>query len=50
MITMEWTNSENQIRSFINEIKFNFKYPKDKIEFLDNLIYKDHENLLQTTL
>ena len=43
--------------SFINEInkkhhsiKFDFKFSKEKIEFLDTLVYKDHNNRLQTAL
>ena len=31
-------------------IKFEFKYSQSKIEFLDVLIYKDHNNMLQTTI
>ena len=56
-IFMVWTKSENEIKSFINEInkkhhsiKFDFKFAREKIEFLDTLVYKDHNNLLQTTL
>ena len=51
---MVWTNSENEPKSFINEInkkhhsmKFDFTFPKEKIEFLDTLVYKDHKNRLQ---
>ena len=54
---MVWTKSENELKSFINEInkkhhsiKFDFKFSKEKIEFLDTLVYKDHHNRLQTTL
>ena len=54
---MIWTISENQLNIFINEInkkhhsiKFDSKFSKDKIEFLNTLVYKDHNNRLQTTL
>ena len=30
-------------------IKFEFKYSQTKIEFLDFLVYKDQNNMLQTT-
>ena len=56
-IFMVWTKSENELKSFINKInkkhnsiKFDFKFSKEKIEFLDHLVYKDHNNRLQTTL
>ena len=56
-IFMVWTKSENEINFFINEIskkhhsiKFDFKFSKEKIEFLDTLVYKDHNNRLQTAL
>ena len=56
-IFMVWTKSENELKSFINEInkkhyliKFDFKISIEKIEFLDTLVYKDHNNRLQTTL
>ena len=55
-IFMVWTKSENELKSFINEInkkhhsiKFDFRFSKEKIEFLDTLVYKDHNNRLQTT-
>ena len=54
---MTWTKSENQLKSFINKmnkkhhsIKFDFKFFKEKIEYLGTLVYKDHNNRLQTTL
>ena len=54
---MVWTKSENELKSFINEInkkhhsiKCDFKFSKGKIEFLDTSVYKDHNNRLQTTL
>ena len=54
---MVWTESENELKPFINEInkkhhsiKLNFKFSQEKIEFLDTLVYKDHINHLQTTL
>ena len=31
-------------------IKFEFKYPQTKIEFLDVLVYKDQNNMLQPTI
>ena len=50
-IFMVWNKSENQLKSFINEInkkhhsiKFDFKFSKKKIEILDTLVYKDHHN------
>ena len=56
-IFMVWTKSENELKSFINEInkkhhsiKFDFKNFKEKIEFLGTLVYKDHNNYLQTRL
>ena len=56
-IFMVWTKSVNELKSFINEInknhhsiKFDFKFSKEKIEFLDTLVYKDHNNRLQATL
>ena len=33
-----------------HSIKFDFRFSKEKIEFLDTLVYKDHYNRLQTTL
>ena len=54
---MIWTDTEEELLKFTNElnqkhktIKFNFKYSKTKIEFLDVLVYKDSNNKLQTTL
>ena len=54
---MVWTKSESELKVFINEInknyhsiKFDFKFSKEKIEFLNTLVYKDHNNRLQTTL
>ena len=56
-IFMLWSKSENQLKSFINEInkkhhniKFDVKFSTEKIEFLDTLGYKNHSNRLQTTL
>ena len=53
-VFMVWTKSENQLKSFINElnkkhhyIKFDFKFSKF---FLDTSIYKDNNNRLQTSL
>ena len=54
---MTWTETEEVLLKFINElnqkhktIKFDFKYSKTKIEFLNVLVYKDINNKLQTTL
>ena len=54
---MIWTGTEEQRLRFINELKqkhktmkFEFKYSKPKIEFLDALVYKDINNKLQITL
>ena len=54
---MIWTKLENERKSFINEInkkhqsiKFDFKFSKEKIKFLDSLVCKDHNSRLQTTL
>ena len=51
---MKWTKSENELKSFINEInkkhrsiKFDFKFSEEKIEFLDTLVSKDHNNILK---
>ena len=55
-IFMIWTNSEKDLVEFLNElntkhtsIKFEFKYSRQQIEFLDTLVYIDN-NKLQTTL
>ena len=54
---MIWTGTEEERLRFINELKqkhktmkFEFKYSKPKIEFLDVLVYKDINNKLQITL
>ena len=54
---MIWTGSEQELLDFINDlnkkhplIKFEFKYSQTKIEFLDVLVYKDHSNMLKTTI
>ena len=51
------TGSEEGLLDFMNDlnkkhpsIKFEFKYSKTKIEFLDVLVYKDQNNILQTTI
>ena len=56
-VFMVWTRSENKLTSFINEInkkhhsiKFDFKFSKEKIEFLDTFFHKDRNNRLQTML
>ena len=52
-----WTDAKEELLKFINElnqkhkpIKFDFKYSKTKIEFLDVLVCKHINNELQTTL
>ena len=52
-----WNDTEEELFKFINKlnqkhktIKFDFKYSKTKIEFLDVLVYKDINNKLQATL
>ena len=54
---MIWTGSEHELLDFMSDlnkkhssIKFEFKYSQTKIEFLDVLVYKDHNNVLQTTI
>ena len=54
---MVWIKSESELRKFMNEInkkyqsfKFDFKFSKENIEFLDTLVYIDSNNRLQTTL
>ena len=54
---MIWTGSEEKLLDFISNwnkkhpsIKFEFKNSQKKIEFLDVLVYKDHNNMLQTTI
>ena len=49
-------DSENELRTFMNEInqkhqsiKFDFKFLKENIEYLDTLVYIDSNNRLQTT-
>ena len=56
-IFMIWIKSESELRHFMNEInqkhqsiKFDFKFSKESIEFLDTLVYIDSKNRLQTTL
>ena len=52
-----WTGSEHELLDFMSDlnkkhslIKSKFKYSQTKIEFLDVLVYKDHNNMLQTTI
>ena len=52
-----WTRSEQELLDFMSDlnkkhysIKFEFKYSQTKIEFLDVLVYKDYNNMLQTTI
>ena len=56
-IFMVWTKSESELKHFMNKInqkhqaiKFDFKFSKESIEFLDTLIHTDRKNRLQTTL
>ena len=52
-----WTGSEQELLDFMNNlnkkhpsIKFEFKYSQTKIEFLNVLVYKDQNNMLETTI
>ena len=54
---MIWTYSEQELLDFLIDlnkkhpsIKFEYKYSQTKIEFLDVLVYKDQNNMLQTTI
>ena len=54
---MVWTKSEKQLKGFMNElnqkhlsIKFDYRFDRKKIEFLDTLVYIDQQNKLQSTL
>ena len=54
---MVWIKSESELKQFMNEInpkhqsiKFDFKFSKESIEFLDTLVYIDSKNRLHTTL
>ena len=56
-IFMIWTKSGKDLTEFLNEvntkhtyIKFEFKYSRQQIEFLDTLIYIDNNNKQQATL
>ena len=56
-IFMMWTRSENELENFMKylntkqpSIKINFKYSKEKIEFLDILVYVDKNPKLKTNL
>ena len=56
-IFMVWIKSESELRQLMNEInqkhqsiKFDFKFSKESIEFLDTLVYIDSKNRLRTTL
>ena len=56
-IILKWTKSENELLIFFEKlnqqhpsIKFEMKYSKDKIEFLDTLLYTDKNNNIQITL
>ena len=54
---MIWTKSEQELRNFRNltnkkhqSIKFDLKFSRHKVKFVDALIYKDKNNRLQTIL
>ena len=56
-IFMVWIKSKSELRHFMNEInqkhqsiKFDFKFSKESIEFVDTLVYIDSKNRLPTTL
>ena len=56
-IFMICIKSENELKNLMKDlntkhpsIRFDFKYSKEKIEFLNTLIYKDQLQKLQTTL
>ena len=46
--------AEQELLGFMSDkhpsIKLEFKYSQTKIEFLDFLVYKDSNNMLQTTI
>ena len=52
-----WKGTDEGLKNFFNEInkkqlsiKFDKKYSKSKIKFLDVLVYKDEQQWLQTIL
>ena len=52
-----WKGTEEELKNLFNEInkkhpfiKFDQKYSKSKMEFLNILVYKDEQLTLQTTL
>ena len=54
---MIWTGSEQELLDFMSDlnknhcsIKFEFKYSQTKIKFLDVLVYKGHNIMLQTRI
>ena len=56
-IFMVWIISESELGHFMDEInqkyqsiKFDFKFSKERVKFLDTLIYIDSKNRLQITL
>ena len=55
-IVMVWIKSESELRQFMSEInkkqsiKFDFKFSKKNIEFLNTLVYIDSINRLLTNL
>ena len=44
------TRLHEWLKQKTSSIKFKFKYSQTKIEFLDVLVNKDHNNMLQTTI
>ena len=59
-IFMVWTKSKNELKFFIiqlffinkkhHSIKFDFRFSREKTEFSDTLIYKNHNNRFQIAL
>ena len=54
---MIWTGSERELIDFMSDlnkkyslIKSKFKYSQTEIEFVDVLVYKNHNNMIQTTI
>ena len=52
-----WKGTDEELKNFFNEInkkqlsiKFDKKYSKSKIKFLDVLVYKDEQQWLKTIL
>ena len=54
---MVWTKPEKQLKDFMSELnqkhlykKPDYKFDCNQIEYLDNLVFIDQQNKLQTTL